>query len=289
MNHRHLKPGLRLCRTLLYLYPASYRRQFGRAQIECVEDLYDRIPPRRLVRWSFWARCLGDLLLSAAGTRLDSLRPVRSARGDGMLAEFSSDLRFGLRRLLKKPTFAAVAVLTLTVGLGANTLVFSLLNSILLRPLAVPEPARLMAVWPDHWLTAHRTDRFSATHPGDRCRRCRVDDSHYDRERRTTKAQGCPCYRQLLSDHGSPGPGWPTCHRLSKSSESASRSRPEPRVLERGSGRTTRSRRRDPAAEWTGTPGDGRHAAQLSESPRRGSRLAASSTRSGVADLSRHQ
>jgi hypothetical protein len=57
------------------------------------------------------------------------------------------DLRFALRTLRKQPVFTLVAVLTLTLGIGANTAIFSLLYQTLLRPLPYPDADRLVFVW----------------------------------------------------------------------------------------------------------------------------------------------
>jgi putative ABC transport system permease protein len=54
------------------------------------------------------------------------------------------DIRFGLRSLLKRPVFTAIAVITLGLGIGVNTAIFSVINSVLLRPLAYDDPARLI-------------------------------------------------------------------------------------------------------------------------------------------------
>ena len=60
-----------------------------------------------------------------------------------MLSGFFQDCRYALRQLVKSPTFATTALLTLALGIAANVIVFAVLNAPLLRPLDVPQPGGL--------------------------------------------------------------------------------------------------------------------------------------------------
>jgi len=134
-------------------------------EAELAEEYADDILPRRLplrARLWLWRECLAlatafiiaairrgrsrdaDVILAARRYRRTSRGWGESRERDGFATAFRHDIRHGLRTLLKRPAFTAAALLTIAVGIGANTTIYSLLHAVMMRPLPFTEGDRLV-------------------------------------------------------------------------------------------------------------------------------------------------
>lgn len=153
-------------RCLLAGYPRRFRREFGEEILAFW--LEQREAPRYRRRGGglrYWRDLLRDV--TGTGARLrwrpnpaPSLRPPirRPIRRSGhesppvtggrhVFASLLHDLQYSVRFLRASPLFTSVALLTLVVGIGANTAIFGIVNGVLLRPLPYPESDRLVIIW----------------------------------------------------------------------------------------------------------------------------------------------
>jgi len=88
--------------------------------------------------WAALARTLGTI------KRPDAPAPVPGAQVGGVMTGFIQDIRYALRALARAPGFAVVSIVTLALGIGATTIVYSLVDGVLLRPLPIHQPDRVV-------------------------------------------------------------------------------------------------------------------------------------------------
>ena len=147
MTRRLLDLAVALYRPLLVFYPRAFRRRFGKGMVQLFKDrLLDEAAHRGLRRvLAFGMGSLQDVLVNGLAERWKALQ-LPASRGE-IMKGLTTDVRFVLRTALKSPAYSAVTLLTLALGIGANTALFSVVHGVLLRPLPYPEPDRLVRIW----------------------------------------------------------------------------------------------------------------------------------------------
>jgi len=133
----------RVVAILLRLFPRRFRREFG-ADLCATFD--DRWQERR--GWRLAVRTIADLIGSAFLLWAGDLRGSRQTKstGDPLMTTSLQDAKFAVRTLAKTPGFTAVAVITLALGIGANTAIYSVVNAVLFKGLPYPNLSRLVFI-----------------------------------------------------------------------------------------------------------------------------------------------
>lgn len=136
----------RWLRLLLRLYPADFREEMGDSLVEAYLDRYAKAakPGLGLPLAGMWARALADSVRNGLGERL---RPAVGWRRAG---NWGRDAEVALRRLVRAPAFTLSILGTLTVGLGAFAVVFTVVDNVLIEPLPYQRPGDLYFVWRDY-------------------------------------------------------------------------------------------------------------------------------------------
>ena len=121
----------RVYRALLRLYPSTFRERYGRAMMDFHRD---RVATARRAGDSMtalWIRTCADVVASAIAEHTRDVVPGAIAR-----EQAAQDVAYAVRGIARRPGFAAIIIATITLGVGANAAIFSVVNGVLLRPLA---------------------------------------------------------------------------------------------------------------------------------------------------------
>jgi putative ABC transport system permease protein len=143
----------RICRRLLALYPRAFRDRFAAEMLELLATRREKAAGRGRVAWLFFpVHAFVELVTSAWRERRrdHAVRPHA-----GRIARLVDDLGAALRRVRRSPTLTLTVVGLMALAIGSATVVFSVVNTVLLRPLPYADPDRIAILWE----TRANTDR----------------------------------------------------------------------------------------------------------------------------------
>ena len=161
---------IRIYRLFLLLFPSRFRHEHGAEMERMLEamrrDRHRLVRGRRQSRLSFWSCALGDVISQASQERFGARKAASSESTTLSLLRNSmdkliADLRYALGSLARSPGLTATAVVTLALGIGATTSVFSVADAVILRPLPYAEPERLVQVFDVDETTGDDRDTFT--------------------------------------------------------------------------------------------------------------------------------
>lgn len=150
-----------LYRFALNFYPKAFRERHGEEMVRLFVELESdaRSNRGRVGVLAHWTSAVWDAVRNGLGERVEDVRTHRrlagtpmgrgrsGEQGGGGMESWIKDVRYAARALRKNPGFSIVAVMTIALGIGANTAIFSAVRTVLLQPLPYDEPSELVLFW----------------------------------------------------------------------------------------------------------------------------------------------
>ncbi|MEZ5317341.1 MAG: ABC transporter permease [Vicinamibacterales bacterium] len=142
---------MRVYRLLLRAFPSAFRARFGDDMVEVFTDRLRAARRRgRTAALAFWARTVADVLAHGVAVRRGNAPVTHPPGRRSMLSSLAQDVRHALRSFRRRPGLTAIALVTLALGIGANTAVFTVVHAVLLRGLPYPDADGIVRVYATH-------------------------------------------------------------------------------------------------------------------------------------------